>query len=185
MGAWDCPSEHAESDGKPQPKYAQCPFMNVETGINNGVLGQNNSSWHPELGRTDPIPLGWFDMNEKGMLLADGWIGQNYPFQWYSYLYSGRHGGSVNVLFFDSHVTNLQAVNFRLQAGNGTWLNASATSSDDSRMWRGDRPSMPLAPPGDDGAAKRRRHLAQYTSTSHSKALICSGGDSRYGTGRP
>ena len=135
MATWDCPSENGTTDGRPRPEYAMSPFLNVDTGINNGSFGQPGSGY-TQIGRTDPWPREAMDLNEKGMVLADGWNGQDFPYQWYGYPYTGRHAGAINVVFFDGHAETLAALNFRCppwtgEYGGGTWLNPTLNSAAD------------------------------------------------------
>ncbi len=136
MDTFDCPTENGGTDTKPKPEYAMSPFLDVESGINNGSFGQDTHPWYREMERTGPWPMHAMDLNEKGLLIADGWIGQNWPYHWFSYAYTGRHAGDVNVAFFDGHAVSMAAIDFRVptwggEYGGGTWYDTSIKSSGD------------------------------------------------------
>ena len=133
---WNCPSSDGVSGtNENQPEYTMSSFLNTDGACPNGYFGEDGG-WHGEVDATDPFPYSLWDMGSKGLLLADGWMGQDFPFTWVQYPYLGRHNGKLNVLFFDGHASSIMAINFRIppwtgDVGNGTWYDSSVNAPGD------------------------------------------------------
>lgn len=135
---WNCPAvENEGSEGK-RPEYGMSTFFSGNA-WNNGTLGSTSGSpYGGDRARSDPYKLQWWDMNEKGFLVADsGGATNDYPFVWQTWWGADgitRHGRAQNVVFFDGHATGLMGNEFWTngsEGGLGTWHDSSVTSPGD------------------------------------------------------
>lgn len=144
---WDCPSVANEGPDGKRPEYAMSTFLNVSHAWQNGTLGSSNGSPYGGLrDQSEPYKLHWWDMNEKGLLVADsGGPTNDYPFLWQTFWGAAdgvnRHGRAQNVVFFDGHATGMLGKDFwpdGNQGGGGTWFDGGAESPADIETiaWR-------------------------------------------------
>ena len=105
---WDCTGWDGVRDGMPrQVEYQMSGFLGQGyRDVPDGVFGADNSPWHPEIDRTDPYPVSWFDVPSKGVLLWETRRSDDDLFTFPSGR-EARHGEKSNVLFFDGHVESV------------------------------------------------------------------------------
>jgi len=142
FGAWDCPAVAIEGEAGPMPEYGMSKFFDVHepSGWPHGLLYGQGSIHGGAKSRRAPYRWSWWDMPEKGMLLADT-VGadHHYPFIWQTHLGEAgpeRHLNGQNVLFFGGHVRALPARRFYPGTGasgvaRGTWYDPAASSGQD------------------------------------------------------